>query len=95
MSYGVRYEYNTPPREMNRKIERTFNDPSLQVAPGLQTFIAGRTRIFDPDRNNFGPRVGIAFSPDCKTAAAVGSRAIPQRHSAIMRATLPSISPIE
>jgi len=63
MSYGLRYEYNTPPREVNRKIENTFNDPSLQVAPGLQTFIAGRTRIFDPDRNNFAPRVGIAFSP--------------------------------
>lgn len=64
MSYGLRYEYNTPPREVNRKIENTFNDPSLAVAPGLQTFIAGRTSIFDPDRNNFAPRVGIAFSPE-------------------------------
>jgi hypothetical protein len=64
MSYGLRYEYNTPPREMNRKIESTFNDPSLAVAPGLQTFIAGRKSIFDPDRNNFAPRIGIAFSPD-------------------------------
>lgn len=64
MSYGLRYEYNTPPREMNQKIESTFNDPSLEVAPGLKTFIAGRTSIFDPDRNNFAPRVGIAFSPD-------------------------------
>jgi hypothetical protein len=64
MSYGLRYEYNTPPREMNQKIENTFNDPALAVAPGLNTFIAGRTSIFDPDRNNFAPRVGIAFSPD-------------------------------
>ena len=63
ISYGLRYEYNTPPTEMNRKIESTFNDPSLRVAPGLQTFIAGRTRIFEPDRNNFAPRVGLAFSP--------------------------------
>lgn len=63
ISYGLRYEYNTPPTEMNQKIESTFNDPSLAVAPGLQTFIAGRTRIFEPDRNNFAPRVGLAFSP--------------------------------
>lgn len=63
LSFGLRYEYNTPPTEMNRKIESTFNDPSLGVAPGLKTFIAGRTRIFDPDRNNFAPRVGLAFSP--------------------------------
>ncbi|MDQ6651884.1 MAG: hypothetical protein M3Y84_03980, partial [Acidobacteriota bacterium] len=63
ISYGLRYEYNTPPRELNRKIENTFNDPSLSVAPGLRTFIAGRTRIFDPDRNNFAPRVGIGWSP--------------------------------
>ncbi len=63
LSFGLRYEYNTPPTEMNHKIESTFNDPSLGVAPGLKTFIAGRTRIFDPDRNNFAPRVGLAFSP--------------------------------
>ena len=63
LSFGLRYEYNTPPTEMNRRIESTFNDPSLAVAPGLKTFIAGRTRIFDPDRNNFAPRVGLAFSP--------------------------------
>ena len=63
LSLGLRYEYNTPPTEMNRRIESTFNDPSLGVAPGLKTFIAGRTRVFDPDRNNFAPRVGLAFSP--------------------------------
>lgn len=64
LSYGLRYEYNTPPTEMNRRIENTFNNPALGVAAGLATFIAGRTRIFDPDRNNFAPRVGLAFSPD-------------------------------
>lgn len=64
LSLGLRYEYNTPPRELNRKIENTFNDPSLSAAPGLATFIAGRTSIFDPDHNNFSPRVGLAFSPN-------------------------------
>lgn len=62
--YGLRYEYNTPPGETDHKIENAFNDPSLALIPGLRTFIGNRTRIFDPDRNNFAPRVGLAWSPD-------------------------------
>ncbi len=62
LSYGVRYEYNSPPNELNRRIESTFNSPSLSLLPGLRTFLAGRTRIFDPDRNNIAPRVGLAYA---------------------------------
>ncbi|PYS92431.1 MAG: hypothetical protein DMF64_09110 [Acidobacteria bacterium] len=62
LSYGLRYEYNTPVRELNRRIEQTFTDPKLKLAPGLRQFIEGRTRIFEPDRNNFAPRVGFAYS---------------------------------
>ena len=62
LSYGLRYEYNTPVRELNRRIEQTFTDPKLNLAPGLRQFIEGRTAIFDPDRNNFAPRVGFAYS---------------------------------
>lgn len=64
ISYGLRYEYNTPVRELNRRIENTFNDARLSLAPGLSQFIGGRTSIYDPDRNNFAPRVGIAYSPN-------------------------------
>ena len=63
LSAGLRYEYNTPPRELNRRIESTFNSPLLDQVPNLGRFIEGRTQIFDPDRNNFAPRVGIAYSP--------------------------------
>jgi Carboxypeptidase regulatory-like domain len=63
LSYGLRYEYNTPPTERNRLIESTFNDPSLSLVPGLSRFIEGRTKIFDPDRNNLAPRVSFAYSP--------------------------------
>lgn len=64
LSFGLRYEYNTPPRELNRRIENTFNDPSLSLVPGFARFLDGRTQIFDPDRNNFGPRLGVAYSPE-------------------------------
>lgn len=63
ISYGLRYEYNTPVRELNRRIENTFSAPELTLVPPLLTFIADRTQIFDPDRNNFAPRVGFAYSP--------------------------------
>jgi hypothetical protein len=63
LAFGLRYEYNTPPREVNELIERTFNDPALNQVPALRTFIDGRTEIFEPDRNNFAPRFGLAYAP--------------------------------
>lgn len=62
LSYGLRYEYNTPPREVNGVIESTFDSPSLSIVPGLRTFLDGRTRIYEPDLNNFAPRFGVAYS---------------------------------
>jgi hypothetical protein len=64
IDFGARYEYNTPPRELRRRIENTFNDPALSLVPGLPVFLDGRTSIFDPDRNNIAPRIGIAYSPN-------------------------------
>jgi len=61
ISMGLRYEYNTPVRETQRRIENTFADASLNLVPGLAAFLAGRTSIYDPDRNNLAPRVGLAY----------------------------------
>jgi len=62
LSVGLRYEYNTPVSEANQQIETTFDDPALSLAPGIRSFIAGRKQIYDPDRNNFGPRFGVAYT---------------------------------
>ncbi|HKZ79917.1 MAG TPA: TonB-dependent receptor [Pyrinomonadaceae bacterium] len=64
LSYGLRYEYNTPLREINNLIENTFNSSALSLVPGLNQFLAGRTQITNPDRNNLAPRVGVAYSPN-------------------------------
>lgn len=64
LSFGLRYEYNSPVRELDSLIEDTFTDPRLALAPGLETFIDGRTQIYESDYNNFAPRLGIAYSPD-------------------------------
>ena len=62
LSLGLRYEYNTPVSETQRRIERTFSDNSLALVPGLRNFLDGRKTIYDPDRDNFAPRVGFAYS---------------------------------
>lgn len=64
LSAGLRYEHNTPPREGQGRIERTFNSPELSAAPDLRHFLDGRRRIFEPDHNDFAPRVGVAYSPN-------------------------------
>ncbi|MEO7673658.1 MAG: TonB-dependent receptor [Pyrinomonadaceae bacterium] len=67
ISYGLRYEYNTPPKEADRKIENTFQAVLAPQVAGFSDFIGGRSKIFDPDRNNFAPRIGIAYSPSPST----------------------------
>ncbi len=63
-SYGLRYEFNTVPRESQGRIENTFNNATaLALVPRLRDVIGGRTQIYDADRNNFGPRVSLAYSP--------------------------------
>ncbi|HKO98190.1 MAG TPA: carboxypeptidase-like regulatory domain-containing protein [Pyrinomonadaceae bacterium] len=64
LSFGLRYEYNTVPKSANNKIERTFGAPLPASISDLRQFIAGRTEIFEADKNNFAPRLGFAYSPD-------------------------------
>ncbi|HLL13922.1 MAG TPA: TonB-dependent receptor [Pyrinomonadaceae bacterium] len=64
LSFGLRYEYNTTPGERQRRIESSFDAPELSEVPGLRDFIGGRRRIFDPDRSNFAPRLGVAYAPN-------------------------------
>ncbi|HVF57923.1 MAG TPA: TonB-dependent receptor [Pyrinomonadaceae bacterium] len=65
LSFGLRYEYNTPVVEAGGRIERTFNNATAaRLVPGLGTYVEGRSRIFEPDRNNLSPRIGVAYSPN-------------------------------
>ena len=63
ISYGIRYEYNSPVNEKERLIEDTFDDPRLELVPGIRRFLNGRERLYEPDSNNLAPRLGIAFAP--------------------------------
>jgi len=63
LSLGLRYEANTPAREVQGRIEGTFPADRHAPVPGLNPFIDDRRRIHDPDRDNFSPRVGVSYAP--------------------------------
>ncbi|HEY6946630.1 MAG TPA: TonB-dependent receptor, partial [Candidatus Acidoferrum sp.] len=75
---GLRYEYNGPYTEANNRIA------NLDVAPGFTAaspVLPGGTgpyngtfptSLIQPDRNNFAPRVGIAWKPQKKTVVRAG-----------------------
>ncbi len=58
LQYGGRYDYAAPWTEVNGKLSNLTPDGRLAEvgAPGLD-------RLYRPDRNNFAPRLGLAFDP--------------------------------
>jgi hypothetical protein len=70
LNVGLRYEYTSPPIEIHDR----FSVPNLSPqslgctpAPDCQFIRAGTSGIpratYRPDRNNFGPRIGLAWRP--------------------------------
>jgi hypothetical protein len=78
LNLGLRYEYIAPFTEANNKLV------NLDIAPGFTAVApvqAGQTGPFtgkfsnglvNPDRNNFAPRVGVAWKPFSKTVLRAG-----------------------
>jgi hypothetical protein len=73
LTLGLRYELNTVPKEVNNRIESTFNSPEVQQyiareraqtgASGFENFLAGRFNIYKTDANNIAPHVAFAWDP--------------------------------
>ena len=84
LTLGLRYELNTVPGEINRRVESTFTSSEAQKfiaeekrlfgVSGLESFLAGRHRIFQHDFNNVSPHLAFAWDPfgDSKTAVRAG-----------------------
>jgi hypothetical protein len=90
--YGLRYEYNSVPREANNRIEDALALKNLPAPGGSRAdtpertaafnasvdpyrkVLNGRTAIYEPDRNNFGPHIDFAWDPwsDGKTSVRGG-----------------------
>ncbi len=80
VNVGLRYEWSTPYTErFNRSTFADFGDSSGVKVPGLGTVqgitlfpVAGK-RTLPIDRNNFAPRLGLAYSWDSKTVIRAGA----------------------
>jgi hypothetical protein len=63
LNLGLRYEYQTPLTEKEGRL--------TNYVFGANGIVDGRVvpvdRLYDPDRNNFAPRLGFAYSPKWKS----------------------------
>jgi hypothetical protein len=59
LNLGVRYEYFSPLSEKNGKLANLFFTPGNLGAAQVRAV----DRLYEPDRNNFAPRFGFAYSP--------------------------------
>lgn len=82
LNLGIRYEYETPRTERYDRTTRGFaydaasplQVPGLDLRGGLlYAGVGGNPRgIYDPDRNNIAPRIGLAYSVNPKTVVRTG-----------------------
>jgi hypothetical protein len=61
---GLRYDYQTPFREANNLVSN-FDSATGQLMVSPKS-------LYDPDRNNFGPRIGLAWQPMNNLVARAG-----------------------
>ncbi len=79
LSLGLRYELNTVPTDVNGRLEKVFKlkdsdlppfDPNSVFSQAFLTALNaqrnvfdGRDKIYQGDKNNFAPRISIAWDP--------------------------------
>lgn len=73
LTLGAKHQLNTVPVEADRKIESTFGsieiedfiafEKELYQNSGFGQFLNGRRKIYQPDKNNLGPYVAVAWDP--------------------------------
>jgi hypothetical protein len=70
LNAGLRYEYATPMWDANNVL--TNFDPTTNTMVKATDGSVSQRALVDPDRNNFGPRLGLAYTPVPKTVVRGG-----------------------
>jgi hypothetical protein len=70
VNLGLRYEYASPMWEQNNVL--TNFDPATKTLISAKDGSISDRALVDPDRNNFGPRLGFAYTPMPKTVVRGG-----------------------
>src|SRR5581483_8519662 len=65
LNLGMRYEFATPQWEDQNRLSN-FDPSTNTIIPAKSGSIYDRTLV-NPDRNNFAPRIGLAYSLTPKT----------------------------
>src|SRR5207253_907978 len=66
LNAGLRYEYATPMWEANNVLSN-YDPVARRMILAKDGSISDRALV-NPDRNNFAPRLGFAFTPAAKTS---------------------------
>jgi hypothetical protein len=76
LTFGVRWDYQTPVTELYNRIVNLDIAPNFTaisaVQPGQTGALTGQqysSGLVNPDRNNFSPRLGIAWRPSSKRSS--------------------------
>jgi len=70
LNVGLRYEYATPLFEKDNRLTN-FDPASVSMVKATDGSIADRALV-NPDRNDFAPRLGFAYTPMPRTAIRAG-----------------------
>ena len=70
LNLGLRYEYATPQWEKDNRLTN-FDPVGNRLVPATSGSIASKAQV-NPDRNNFAPRFGLAYSVDPRTVVRAG-----------------------
>jgi outer membrane receptor protein involved in Fe transport len=65
LNAGLRYEYATPWTEANNVLSN-FDPATRKMVLAKDGSVQDRSTL-KPDKNNFGPRIGLAFTPTART----------------------------
>jgi hypothetical protein len=62
LNLGMRWEYWQPPKDKFGNLSKLVLGPGQDMISGAR-YVTGEA-LYEPDRNNFGPQLGFAWSPE-------------------------------